>query len=113
MSSPASRTPTSEAAGPVRAIATVQDVPDVRDSSMKSLYLRIWLTVVAALALFALVSGWMWHHHVEQDRVRYEAVASERLAAWAELVQHALPAVDAPQKLPNPSTVDRNAAPPA
>ncbi len=63
---------------------------------MKSLYLRIWLTVVAALALFALVSAWMWHQHVEQERARMEAAASERLAAWAELVQRALPSADAP-----------------
>ncbi len=63
---------------------------------MKSLYLRIWLTVVAALALFALVSGWMWQHHVEQERARMEAAAGERLAAWAELVQRALPSADAP-----------------
>ncbi len=63
---------------------------------MKSLYLRIWLTVVAALALFALVSGWMWQRHIEQERVRFEAAASDRLAAWAELVQRALPSADAP-----------------
>ena len=63
---------------------------------MKSLYLRIWLTVVAALALFALVSGWMWQQHVDQERARLEAAAGERLAAWAELVQRALPSADAP-----------------
>ena len=63
---------------------------------MKSLYLRIWLTVVTALALFALVSGWMWQRHVEQERERVEAVATERLAAWAELVQRSLPGADAP-----------------
>ena len=63
---------------------------------MKSLYLRIWLTVVAALALFALVSGWMWQRHIEQERARFETAASERLAAWAELVQRALPASDSP-----------------
>ena len=63
---------------------------------MKSLYLRIWLTVVAALALFALVSGWMWQQHVDQERARLEAAASERLAAWAEMVQRALPSADAP-----------------
>jgi signal transduction histidine kinase len=63
---------------------------------LKSLYLRIWLTVVAVLALFALVSGWMWQHHVEQERVRLEAAASERLAAWAELVQRSLPSADTP-----------------
>ena len=63
---------------------------------MRSLYLRIWLTVVAALALFALVSGWMWQRHVEQERARFETAASDRLAAWAELVQRALPGADAP-----------------
>ncbi len=64
---------------------------------MKSLYLRIWLTVVAALALFALVSGWMWQQHIEQERLRMEAAAGDRLAAWAELVQRALPSADAPR----------------
>ena len=62
---------------------------------MKSLYLRIWLTVVAALALFALISGWLWQRHLEQERVRFEAVAAERVAAWAELVQRSLPPADA------------------
>ena len=64
---------------------------------MKSLYLRIWLTVVAALALFALTSGWMWQRHLEQERQHFEAAVGERLAAWAELVQRALPAADAPE----------------
>ena len=63
---------------------------------MRSLYLRIWLTVVAALALFALVSGWLWQRHVEHERARFETAAIERLAAWAELVQRALPGADAP-----------------
>ncbi len=67
---------------------------------MRSLYLRIWLTVVLALALFALVSGWLWQRQVEIERVRVEARieanASERLAAWAELVQRSLPGADAP-----------------
>ena len=63
---------------------------------MKSLYLRIWLTVVATLALFALVSGWMWQRHLDQERSRFETAATERLAAWAELVQRALPGADAP-----------------
>ena len=62
---------------------------------MKSLYLRIWLTVVAALALFALVSGWMWQRQIEQERSRFESAASERVTAWAELVQRALPTADA------------------
>ena len=67
---------------------------------MRSLYLRIWLTVVLALALFALASGWLWQRHVEQERARIEArveaSAGERVGAWAELVQRSLPAADAP-----------------
>lgn len=64
---------------------------------MRSLYLRIWLTVVAALALFALVAGWMLQRHLEQERVRFESVARERTEAWADLLQRSLPGPDAPR----------------
>jgi signal transduction histidine kinase len=63
---------------------------------MKSLYLRVWLTVVAALALFALGSGWLLQQHVERERGRAEALASERLAAWGDLIQRSLPTASAP-----------------
>jgi signal transduction histidine kinase len=63
---------------------------------LRSLYLRIWLTVVAVLAAFALVSGWLVQRHLEQERVRLEGSQSERVAAWAELVQRSLPEADAP-----------------
>ncbi|MFN7725299.1 MAG: ATP-binding protein [Rubrivivax sp.] len=62
---------------------------------MRSLYLRIYLTVVAALALFALVSGWLLQHHLEQERRRFELSAQDRVAAWAELLQRSLPGPDA------------------
>jgi signal transduction histidine kinase len=62
---------------------------------MSSLYLRIWLTVVSVLGAFALVSGWFVQRHLESERVRIEGAASERLSAWAELVQRSLPAADA------------------
>ena len=66
---------------------------------MKSLYLRIYLTVVVALALFALVSGWLVQRHLDQQRLRSEGVAQERAEgvareraeAWGELLQRALP----------------------
>ena len=35
---------------------------------MKTLYLRIYVTVVAVLLVFALVSGWIWHARVENAR---------------------------------------------
>ena len=34
------------------------------------LYLRIWLAVVAALAVMALVVGWIWKEQVEHDRAQ-------------------------------------------
>lgn len=58
---------------------------------MKSLYLRIWLTVVTALALFALASGWLLQRHLEQERQRAEAVVTERMAAWGDLIQNSIP----------------------
>jgi signal transduction histidine kinase len=58
---------------------------------MRSLYLRIWLTVVASLALFALVSGWLVQRHLEEQRERNERVVQERVAAWADLLQSTLP----------------------
>ena len=58
---------------------------------MKSLYLRIWLTVVTALALFALASGWLLNRHLEQERQRAEAMLTERMAAWGDLIQNSIP----------------------
>jgi len=63
---------------------------------VRSLYLRIYLTVVAALALFALVSGFFVQRHIEQDRLRRDSEVQERLAAWGELLQRSLPGSDAP-----------------
>lgn len=62
---------------------------------MKSLYLRIWLTVVAVLLLFALVSGWLVQRHLEDQRARVEGLARERVEAWSELLLRSLPPADA------------------
>jgi signal transduction histidine kinase len=62
---------------------------------MRSLYLRIYLTVVASLALFAVVSGWLVHRHLEQERVRLEVSVRERVGAWVDLLQRSLPGPDA------------------
>ena len=64
---------------------------------MRSLYVRIWLTVVASLALFAFASGWMVQQHLDRERVRTEGAAQDRLAAWADLLERTLPAADAPR----------------
>ncbi len=63
---------------------------------MKSLYLRIYATVVVVLLLFALVSGWVVERHLDQERARNELVVNDRLGAWAELLEHSLPGVEAP-----------------
>ena len=54
---------------------------------MRTLTLRIYLTVVAVLALFAFASGWVVQRHLEQERTRAESVMSDRMAAWGELIQ--------------------------
>ena len=64
---------------------------------MRSLYVRIWLTVVVALALFGFASAWMMQQHFEGERVRAEGVAQERLNAWADLLERTLPGADAPR----------------
>ena len=63
---------------------------------MKSLYLRIYATVVVVLLLFAVVSGWMLERHLDQERSSNEQVMAERLGAWAELLGRSLPPADAP-----------------
>ena len=64
---------------------------------MRSLYLRIYLTVLLALALFALASGWLVQRHFEHERERFVATAQQRAAAWAELLQRTLPDEQAPR----------------
>ena len=63
---------------------------------MRSLYLRIYLTVLAALALFALVSGWLVQRHLDEQRIRFEASSRERIEAWGDLLQRSLPPPGAP-----------------
>ena len=63
---------------------------------MKSLYLRIYITLVVVLLAFALGSAWLFQGRMEEERGNFEAAASERLAAMAVLVQRALPPASAP-----------------
>lgn len=62
---------------------------------MKSLYLRIYATVVVVLLLFALLSGWIVERHIDQERARNEQVVGDRLSGWAELVGNSLPGAEA------------------
>lgn len=63
---------------------------------MKSLYVRIYLTIVAALLLFALSAGWLAQRNIEQERRQMQAMAGERAAAWAALIENSLPPASAP-----------------
>lgn len=65
---------------------------------MKSLYLRIYLTLVALLLAFAFGSALLFQRHIEQERGSVEATAGERLHAMAELLKLALPPATAPRE---------------
>jgi signal transduction histidine kinase len=66
---------------------------------MRTLTLRIYLTVVAVLLLFAFVSSVLFQRHVVseraqvrlQEQARAESSNMERLNAWADLIQRSLP----------------------
>ena len=63
---------------------------------MKSLYLRIYATVVVVLLLFAAVSGWVVQQHLDSERASNDTAMSDRLGAWADLIQRSLPEADVP-----------------
>jgi signal transduction histidine kinase len=65
---------------------------------VKSLYLRIYLTVVLSLAMFAAGSAWLFQREVQVERGRADEQVNERVGAWAELIQRSLPPVDAPRE---------------
>jgi signal transduction histidine kinase len=70
---------------------------------MRTLTLRIYLTVVAVLLLFAFVSSFLFQRHVVseraqarlQEQARAESSNNERLNAWADLIQRSLPGAEA------------------
>lgn len=66
---------------------------------MKSLYWRIYLTVIVVLAAFAVGAGWLFQRQIEQERGNAEVAAGERWQAMAVLLQRALPPADAPREL--------------
>ncbi|MCV2352158.1 sensor histidine kinase [Paucibacter sp. Y2R2-4] len=65
---------------------------------MKSLYLRIYLTLVVLLLAFAFGSAWLFQRHIESERGGFEATANERMLAMADLLYQALPSADAPRE---------------
>jgi signal transduction histidine kinase len=63
---------------------------------MRSLYLRIYLTVVAVLLVFALVAGYVFQRNVESEREDIHAQWRERATGWGALIENSLPGADAP-----------------
>jgi signal transduction histidine kinase len=66
--------------------------------TLKSLYVRIYLTLVALLLAFAFGSAWLFQRHIEQERGNVETAAGERLNAMAGLLKLALPPANAPRE---------------
>jgi len=63
---------------------------------MRSLYIRIYATVVVVLGLFAFASGWLFQRGIEQERGRAESMFAERMTAWGDLIRNSIPGPDAP-----------------
>ena len=58
---------------------------------VRSLYLRIYLTVVVALLVFALLAAVLVSRHTEAERGRIDVAVSERTLAFASLLENSLP----------------------
>jgi signal transduction histidine kinase len=65
---------------------------------LKSLYLRIYVTLVALLLAFAFGAAWLFQRQIEQERGNFDAAATERLTAMALLIERALPGAEAPRQ---------------
>ena len=73
---------------------------------IRHLYLNIYLTVVALLLLFALVTAWVVHRNAMQERGRVEKVVGNRMAAWVELLENSLPGAEAPRDVQQTALLD-------
>lgn len=63
---------------------------------MRTLWLRIYLALVAVLLVFALAAGFLVHRQWNLERDQAQRNFDERLQAMAELLAPTLPAADAP-----------------
>jgi signal transduction histidine kinase len=63
---------------------------------MRTLTLRIYLTLVAVLLLFAFGSTWLFQRQLEHERNDAQTLVGERIAAWGDLIERSLPPATAP-----------------
>src|SRR5690606_29510614 len=65
---------------------------------MNTLTLRIYLSIVAVLLLFATGAGWLFQREMAQERSRVQSAIDERTEAWGDLIQRSLPGTAAPRE---------------
>ena len=58
---------------------------------MRSLFLRIYLTVVAVLLAFALLAGAVAQRQLDRERELFDAAQDERVQGMAQLLHRAMP----------------------
>ncbi len=63
---------------------------------MKSLYLRIYLTLVGLLLAFVVGASWLAERHLSQEREKNKATQDERMRTTGALLAQSLPPPDAP-----------------
>ncbi len=73
---------------------------------LRNLYLRIYLTVVAVLLVFALVAGGVTRLYTENERGRIETELHERAAVWGSLIEASLVPATAPEEAQRDSLLD-------
>ena len=68
-----------------------------RSTGVRSLYLRIYLTVVVELLVFALIAAVLFRRHAAAEETRFESAVLERTRTMAALIERSLPPASAPE----------------
>ena len=63
--------------------------------AVRTLYLRIYLTIVAVLLVFSLVAGILFYRHAQSEAARVEASMQERAFMLVDLIARNLPPANA------------------
>ena len=68
-----------------------------RSTGVRSLYLRIYLTVVVVLLVFSLIAAVLFRRHAAAEETRFESAVLECTRAMAALIERSLPPASAPE----------------